>query len=178
MLTTGCRDDPYISPCNKKKRPNQNKTIQKSIIKNAKAQHRAAGWKNLAWPGIKRAPEVYDAREQPQTGLTSQPEEKHFWKKLCPVNNNLKKKTSRLDPFKVHPGLQHPEGPRLQHLQQWNAAGHDKGKGVHTENNEKKKRRKGENKRISQKLLCASCGDMPWTRWIGPNPGSWKKHKG
>ena len=77
--TAGCRDDPYISPCNKKKRPNQNKTIQKSIIKNAKAQHRAAGWKNLAWQGTKRAPEVYDAREQPQTGLTSQPEEKHFW---------------------------------------------------------------------------------------------------
>ena len=89
------------SPCNKKKRPNQNKTIQKSIIKNAKAQHRAAGWKNLAWPGTKTAPEAYDAREQPQTGLTSQPEEKHrkpFLKltlKLCPVNNNLKKKTSR-----------------------------------------------------------------------------------
>ena len=62
-----------------------------------------------------------------------------FWKltlKLRPVNNNFKKRL--LDPFKVHPGLQHPEGPRLQHLQQWNAAGHDKGKGVHTENKEKK----------------------------------------
>ena len=64
----------------KNKRPNQNKTIQKSIIKNAKAQHRTAGWKNPAGPGTERAPAVCSAREQPETGLTSQPKvPKRFW---------------------------------------------------------------------------------------------------
>ena len=34
----------------------------------------------------------------------------------------------------------------------------------------KKKTKAGRNKRISQKLRCPSCGDMSWTRWIGPKP--------
>jgi hypothetical protein len=33
MLTTGCRDDPYISPCNKKKRPKQTKPYKKASSK-------------------------------------------------------------------------------------------------------------------------------------------------
>ena len=77
--------------------------------------------------------------------------------KAMSCKQQLKKRL--LDPFKVHPGLQHPEGPGLKHLQQWDAARHDKSEGVHAER-EEKKWREGENKRISQKLRCASCGDI------------------
>ena len=62
----------------KKKRPNQNKTIKKGSSKTPRRSIVRQVEKNLAGPGTERAPEVYGAREQPQTGLTSQPEEKHF----------------------------------------------------------------------------------------------------
>ena len=40
----------------------------------------------------------------------------------------------------------------------------------HTHHGCQKNTKAGRNKRISQKLRCPSCGDMPWTRWIGPKP--------
>ena len=144
MLTTGCRDGPYISPCNKKQKtqPKQNHTKKHHQKRQGTASYgrlkKPSRARNRKGPGSLQCPRATWNRVDVTTKSP-----KTFLKltlKLCPVNNNLKKR--HLGPFKVHPGLQHPEGPRLQHLQQWNAAGnaagHDKGKGVHTENNEKK----------------------------------------
>ena len=57
--------------------------------------------------------------------------------KALSCKQQLKKKL--FDPFKVHPGLQQPKGPRLQELQQRDAAANDAGKGGHAEKEQRKK---------------------------------------
>ena len=109
----------------------------------------------------KRAPEVYDAREQPQTGLTSQPEEKHFLKltlKLCPVNNNLKKDFSTPLKFTLACSIQRALGSSICSNEMLLDTTRAK---VFILRTKRKKRGEGGNKRISQKLRCASCGVMP-----------------
>ena len=162
-----------LAPKIKRPQPKQNQTKKHNQKRQGPASYgrskKPSRATNRNGPGSLQCPRATWNRVG---GTTKSP--KTFLKltlKLCPVNSNLKKK-QLFDPFKVHPGLQQPKGPWVQELQLSDAAANNTGKGRHAENGERKKG--GKNKRISKKLRCASCGDMPWTRWIGPRPGSWK----
>ena len=122
---------------------------------------------------------------QPKAGLALQQKHRnvswtHFKalvKGTTFVNNNFKNAASYLES-----SLQPMKVPGREQLQNGRGMSHQRQRRIqdnHTHHGCKKKTKAGRNKRISQKLQqCASCGVMPWTRWIGPNPGSWKKHKG
>ena len=175
MLTTGCRDGPYISPCNKnqKTQPKQNHTKKHHQKRQGTASYgrlkKPSRARNRKGPGSLQCPRATWNRVDVTTKSP-----KTFLKltlKLCPVNNSFKEKL--FDPSKVHPGLQQPKGPRLPGVAAtWYCCKRRRQRWPCWKKNREKKR--GKNKRISQKLRCASCGDMP----VNPNPGSWKKHKG
>ena len=141
MLTTGCRDGPYISPCNKKQKtqPKQNHTKKHHQKRQGAASYgrlkKPSRARNRKGPGSLQCPRATWNRVDVTTKSP-----KTFLKltlKLCPVNNNLKKNFST--PLKFTPGLQQPKGPRLQELQQRDAAANDAGKGGHAEKRTAKK---------------------------------------
>ena len=141
MLTTGCRDGPYISPCNKnqKTQPKQNHTKKHHQKRQGTASYgrlkKPSRARNRKGPGSLQCPRATWNRVDVTTKSP-----KTFLKltlKLCPVNNSFKEKL--FDPSKVHPGLQQPKGPRLQELQQRDTAANDAGKGGHAEKEPRKK---------------------------------------
>ena len=170
------------TPTEKKKLPKSRKAKGESLTKNAEAQLQPELGENqdrLQNETVAAAGIV--CQGQPKAGLALQ--QKHpnvSWtnfealvKRTTLVNNNFKNRCapSSLQPMKV-PGSEHLEncwhvGQQRQSRVESNHSHHGYKKGTKSEGGAKQTI-------ISQKLRCASCGDMPWARWIGPNPGSWK----